>query len=59
MGALDDIGLVNLHSVTIGVFENVNRPEAIYWDQFRRQVEGRISAFDMSRGSHTTHGYLG
>ena len=29
MGALDDIDSVNLHSVTIGVFENVNRPEAI------------------------------
>ena len=26
MGALDDIDSVNLHSVTIGVFENVNRP---------------------------------
>ena len=26
MGTLDDIDSVNLHSVTIGVFENVNRP---------------------------------
>ena len=29
MGALDDIDSVIFHSVIIGVFENVNRPEAI------------------------------
>ena len=54
MGTLDDIDSVNLHSVTIGVFENVNRPVSDHLHyigiNFARQVEERKSAFDMFRG---------